>query len=143
MTSATSSTDSVSETIPVLCCCDPNNLLGHAPAGLELTTREWEEVGGEDVDYELIRGTAYVGEQLELSEWLDLPGFEPEPEIHLRRALERVESVLEGIERHIETPQDLLVERRELYAAREQIELARKPKGRPKPKPRTWKEGKK
>lgn len=35
--------------LPVLCCCDPDNLIGHAPASLEeqgFEVREYTEEGG-------------------------------------------------------------------------------------------------
>lgn len=61
------------ENLPVLCCCEPQNLLGHAPTGLPIPMREFEErdvASGKVV----ADGVAYVAHGLDLS---SVGGFVP------------------------------------------------------------------
>lgn len=50
----------------VLCCCNPSNELGHAPAGLPFPVREWQDEDGN-------AGIAYVSHGVD---WDAVPGFE-------------------------------------------------------------------
>lgn len=59
--------------LPVLCCCDPENLGGFAPVGLDLPTRVYDETDAETGA--LVRsGAAYVAHGVDLS---SVPGFVP------------------------------------------------------------------
>lgn len=44
--------------LPVLCCCDPDNLEGYAPAGLDIPVREYDDPSG--------GGLAYVAHGIDL-----------------------------------------------------------------------------
>ena len=59
--------------LPVLCCCDPDNLEGLAPAGLDRPTRVYNETDAE-TGAVVRSGAAYVAHGLDLS---DVPGFVP------------------------------------------------------------------
>ena len=59
--------------LPVLCCCDPENLAGFAPSGLDLPTRVYDETDAETGA--LVRsGAAYVAHGVDLA---DVPEFVP------------------------------------------------------------------
>lgn len=59
--------------LPVLCCCDPENLEGFAPVGLDMPTRVYDETDAETGA--LVRsGAAYVAHGVDLA---GVPGFVP------------------------------------------------------------------
>lgn len=61
------------EILPVLCCCEPENLLGHAPAGLPIPMREFEEVDGATGQV-VAEGVAYAAHDIDLP---SVGGFVP------------------------------------------------------------------